>query len=58
MLYNINVKFSLIRRNDSFVDATPEIQGELKSELERVAKVCNVHRLYSCDVYYTFLTCY
>lgn len=27
-------------RNDSFVDATPQIEAELKSELERVAKVC------------------
>ncbi|XP_055324077.1 ATP synthase-coupling factor 6, mitochondrial [Sitodiplosis mosellana] len=25
-------------KNDSFVDATPEIQAELKSELDRVAK--------------------
>lgn len=30
---------SHIRRNDSLVDPTPEIQKELKAELERVAKV-------------------
>lgn len=35
--------FFLFSRNDSFVDPTPEIQNEMKSELDRVAKVDNLH---------------
>lgn len=39
----LNTQFvHFIFRNDSFVDATPQIQKQLQAELDRVAKVINV----------------
>lgn len=48
--YNAYIKIIFITivclifgRNDSFVDPTPQIQEELKAELERVARVCSLN---------------
>lgn len=44
--------YFLFYRNDSFVDPTPEIQKELKSELERVAKVSMIGKKKIAHVFF------